>query len=278
MNTPLQIHTPDPPLSGFIEMMWHWDGYHPPHPRERILPTGLMELTVNLCDEPLTIYHADNPTQPQHLHGLFVVGAHSEHFIVDTDRPASLLSAWFKPDAGQRLLGLPSAELRNQHVMLTDIWGSRAMDLYHRLLYAHTVAERFAILEAALLAELMRSRDGHQAVGYALNKFVRIPQPQSIAAVAEAIALSQTRFIQVFRQEVGMTPKQFCRVKRFQGAIQELTRTSTPDYGDIALACGYYDQAHFINEFKAFSGLTPSQYTPQNVEHPYNLPVLDDSN
>ena len=64
----------------------------------------------------------------------------------------------------------------------------------------------------------------------------------------------------------GVTPKQFCRVQRFQEVLRRLWKKQQVDWVDIALSCGYYNQAHFINDFKAFSGLNPMAYLTQRGE------------
>src|SRR3984893_9100332 len=94
-----------------------------------------------------------------------------------------------------------------------------------------------------------------------------MPETQKIAAVADRIGLSARRFIDVFRKEVGLTPKLFCRVRRFQKVLRLVQRGRPVAWADVALDCGYYDQAHFIHDFRAFSGLTPTAYLQVWGEH-----------
>ncbi len=126
------------------------------------------------------------------------------------------------------------------------------------------------MLEKALLKRLYASSSRHRAIDFARTLF---RHNDNIGRVVNQIALSQTRFIQIFREEIGLTPKLFCQVQRFQQAIQHIAKTPHPNWTDIALQCGYYDQAHFINAFQRFSGITPSAFAPQDPEHPSNLPM-----
>jgi AraC-like DNA-binding protein len=80
--------------------------------------------------------------------------------------------------------------------------------------------------------------------------------------VAAVVGLSERRFIQIFRDQVGLTPKRFQRLRRFYSALDLIASVQSVDWPDIALACGYYDQAHFIHEFREFSGLSPTEYLP----------------
>ncbi|MBC8098065.1 MAG: AraC family transcriptional regulator [Armatimonadetes bacterium] len=271
----LQTYIPPAPLSSYIQMLWYWAGYHPPHPKERILPNGMMEITVNLADEPFLIYDPQHAFQPQSIYGMMAGGARSDYFVVDTMRPASVLAVWFKPGGALPFLGVAADEVHNAHLPLELLWGLYARDVYCRLLEARSTIDRFHILEHALLHRLSQAAARHRAIDYALAMFGRQPQTHKIAEVVNQLALSPARFIQLFRQDVGMTPKQFCRVQRFQQALRLIARQPAPNWVDIALTCGYYDQAHFINDFQAFAGITPTAYAPQSREHHTNLAYFD---
>lgn len=270
----LQTYIPSAPLDDYVQMLWYWEGYHPPHPRERILPGGMMELTINLTDEPFLLYKTRHDQRPQSIYGPMATGARSRYFVIDTTRPASILAVWFRPGGALAFFGASAAELHNLHLPLETLWGAAAHDLYCQLLEARTTPERFRILEHALLRRLTNAADRHRAIGYALANFCVVPQSRTVADVVSRIALSQTRFIQLFRDEVGMTPKLFCRIQRFQVALRLIARQPSRSLADVALTCGYYDQAHFINDFHAFAGITPTAYNPQSAEHTSNLPLL----
>jgi AraC-like DNA-binding protein len=271
----LQTHLPPLPLAAYVEMLWYWEGYHPPHPKERILPSGVMELTINLSEEPLHVYNAQAACAPQPICGPMVGGARSQPFVIDTARPASILSVWFKPGGARLFFGAAADELHNLHLPLAALWGSSANRLYDQLLEAPTTVARFRVLEGALLGRLARAAERHRAVSYALAAFQAAPRSHTIAEIVRQIALSPTRFIQLFREEIGMSPKLYCRVKRFQAALRLIACQPNPKWAEVALTCGYYDQAHFINEFHAFAGITPTAYAPQSRDHYSNLPVFD---
>jgi transcriptional regulator GlxA family with amidase domain len=113
----------------------------------------------------------------------------------------------------------------------------------------------------------------HPAVAFALNVFEKDPGLQSSALVAQKVNLSQRRFIDLFRNEVGMTPKLFCRVQRFRDVVVGINDIAAVDWVDLALSFGYTDQSHFIHEFREFSGLRPSEYLSLRTEHPGHVKV-----
>lgn len=91
--------------------------------------------------------------------------------------------------------------------------------------------------------------------------------------MAGATGRSNRWFVEEFRHEVGLTPKLFCRVRRFQAMLQRAVREPRPDWSKLALACGYYDQSHLIRDFKLFSGLTPTEYAARRCDHRNHVPV-----
>ncbi|MEO0561459.1 MAG: AraC family transcriptional regulator [Chloroflexota bacterium] len=271
---PLKIYQPGPPLSDHIQMMWSWGGYHVSHPAERILPNGAMEITFNLGNA-FCVYDPQQSNAPITIAGGMFIGARSRHFIIDTRNPASLVSVWFKPGGALPFMGVTGSALHNLHVPLADIWGQAGHDLHEMLWDAPTPDAQFRILEATLQERLRTATPRHQAVGYALTHLHRRDNSQTIADLVDAVALSPTRFIQVFREDVGMTPKQFERVQRLRFALAQIANQSWTTWVDLALACGYYDQAHFINDFRSFTGITPTDYAPQSRDHHMNIPVYE---
>ncbi|GAB4511553.1 MAG: helix-turn-helix domain-containing protein [Anaerolineae bacterium] len=270
----LKTYIPCPPLANHVQLLWYWEGYHPPHPKERILPGGMMEITINLSEDPFRLYDAHTYLPTEQIHGAMAAGARSQPFLVDTSRAASIMAVWFKPGGALPFFGVSAAEMHNRHIPLDLLWGAEARDLYCQLLEAPSLKARFHLLEAALLRRLQQATLRHPALDYALSAF-RTAHPPTVAAIVEKIALSPTRFIQLFREDIGLTPKLFSRVQRFQHALRLMTQQSTPRWTEVALQCGYYDQAHFINEFQAFAGITPTAYLPQDPMHNSNLPVID---
>lgn len=110
---------------------------------------------------------------------------------------------------------------------------------------------------------------------FALNVFTPAESELTIGSVTQRIGLSQRRFIQVFKQEVGMSPKLFCRVRRFQHVLDSVREQATPNWARLALECGCFDQSHLIHDFQMFSGLTPTKYVRQRSKRvlPNHVPL-----
>ena len=185
-----------------------------------------------------------------------------------------MIGVHFKPGGANALFSMPLSELRNDVVTLDVFWNSAAVSLRDQLLEAPTPTDKFRILEDALLARRRSRESTHPAVRYALDYFIRQPQIVSVGDITDKISLSPRRFIELFNDQVGMTPKVFCRVRRFQRALEEIQRRRNLKWAELAPDCGYYDQAHFICDFKEFCGLTPADYLNQASEYPNFVPVF----
>src|ERR1035438_4126599 len=253
-------YVPQPPLSDFVELLWLYEGYSQPHDKERLLPNGCMELVINLREDQARVYDRRDTSQFQTTRGAILVGVQSEFFVIDTAQQTSVIGAHFKPGGAFPFFKLPAGEFHNQHLSLDLLWGTAAIELRDRLLEARASETKFQILEESLLDHARKPLLRHPAVNYALNEFGDLRRSPSIEQVTNQIGLSSRRFIDVFNDQVGLTPKLFSRVQRFQKVLRRIGMGRDVDWTDVALTCGYFDQAHFIHDFKAFSGLSPTAY------------------
>jgi AraC-like DNA-binding protein len=269
------MRVPAPPLSQFVHVLWLYEGYTQPHAKERVLPTGQMQIVINLLEDKSCVYDREDTDCCQTFSGSLLAGAHSEYQVISTAMQASVVGVSFKPGGAFPFLRRPAGELRNTTVSLETLWGGAAVDLRHQLLEATTPQARLQVLERVLLEELSRGFDSHGAVGFALRRFMAEPQVATVAGVTDQIGLTPKRFIQVFRDETGFTPKVFCRIRRFQQALDRMNGHKGVEWTEVALDCGYFDQAHFIHDFRAFSGINPSSYMAHRTQHRNHVPLVD---
>jgi AraC-like DNA-binding protein len=104
----------------------------------------------------------------------------------------------------------------------------------------------------------------------ATELFGRGGRSSSVRAVAAELGMGERRLQQVFRAQVGLTPRTWSRLARMQRCLRLLRSDATPAWSAVAAEAGFYDQAHLINEFRAFSGLTPEQFRRRTVSCPSN--------
>jgi AraC-like DNA-binding protein len=267
-------HQPAPPLGNFIHNFWHCADV-PFDPRVRILPSGTIELVVNLREDEVRIYDSAQPDRSLRFPGIVVSGTYAGALDIDPLQHASIMGVHFRPGGAFPFFGAAVGELANSHVALEALWGRPAIELRERLSSAATPQKRFQILEETLIAQL-RWLSEHPRVSLALDIFGPAGNGDSVRAVAKRVGLSQRRFIQVFRTQVGLTPKLFCRVLRFQHVRQVVDQARALNWAQLALACGYYDQSHLIHDFQEFSGLSPTDYLRHGSNELFPNVVYDD--
>lgn len=268
------VRRPEGPLAGFVEVLWFYEGYAKPHAKERLLPDGSMELVINLRDDEIRVWDRRDLTQYERLDGAVLVGPHSEYFVIDTAEQQCVMGVHFRPGGGFPFLALPADEMHGQQVALSDLWGAFARELRERLLAVESVRARFDLLEAALLRQVQRPLGFHPAVRYAIGKLAAQRQP-TVGELVDETGLSARRFIEVFRAQVGMSPKQYSRVRRFQRIVQGLRMEAELDWCGVALDAGYCDQSHLIHEFRAISGISPGAWAGLRTEHRNHVPILE---
>ena len=261
-----------PPLSEFVDLLWLYEGYESSHGNERLLPDGTVELVINLREDCIRVYDSDDLKQFHTVPGCVVSGPRSEFFVIDTAGAASTVGVHFKPGGAFPFFREPPGELNNQTVALECLWGAASARLRERLLLAPTPWQKLFVLEQCLLEQLAKPLEHHPAVTFAVQQFRGVPHGP-VAQMADLVGFSQRRFIQLFCGEVGLTPKLFCRVSRFQRVVRTVHPLDRINWAQIALDCGYYDQAHFNHDFQEFAGITPMQYLEQKTPHVNHVPM-----
>jgi AraC-like DNA-binding protein len=256
-------YAPGPPISEFVDYFWLFEGGQTAR-KERIVPSGTIELVINLHDDEVRIYDREQPEKHRRFSGAVLSGTYSSLFVVDAMQHESMLGVHFKPGGAFPFLNILANELTDAHADLEDLWGQSARELRERLCTVRTHRKRFQVIEDALACRLRRSQKGHPAVPVALNLLGAAGTYASVRAVAREVGICQRRFSQVFAAQVGLSPKLFSRILRFERARALADQIKRLDWAQLASTCGYFDQSHLINDFQEFSGLSPSEYLRQH--------------
>lgn len=263
------------PLSNFVESFWLYEDCAPPLGLERILPTGSLSLVINLREDSIRNYDRRDPSRFESLGGSLMVGAHSEYMVIDTACQAAVMGISFKPGGAFPFLKMPASELRDLHVPLDTLWQADGANLRTHLLEAATPDAKFRVLEQCLLAQAGPRLERNPVVEYALGEMQGATQMRTILDVTRMTGLSPKRFLAIFREQVGLTPKLYCRIRRFQAVLQLIRTGKRVEWTDVALSCGYFDQAHFVHDFRAFSGITPTAYAAHTGPYANHVPLAD---
>ena len=255
---------PAAPLSRFVRLLWYAQAPVAAHRYERILPTGCAQVILNLERDCLHDCLAGAPDQP--VAPALVAGGRSTYEIVAARDMASLIGISFKPGGFAAFAGDAVDRFSNLSIPLDAAWGAVSLTLRSRLRETDDIRTRFRVIEGFLLERLAachtpQAAARRQLVEFAVSNFGYAPALSTVSEVARRAGLSERRFSQIFREEVGLSPKVWCRIQRFQRAVRMLHSGAEVLWADLALDCGFYDQSHFANEFRAFSGVDATTYS-----------------
>lgn len=236
------------------------------------MPDGSVELVINLAEDCIRNYDSHDPGKFETIPGCVVSGPRSEFFVIDTSGQAAVAGVHFKPGGAFPFFRVPPAEMADQSVALEGLWGTASGWLRERVLGAKSPEDKLRTLERCLLERLAKPLERHPAVSFALQRLTSA-YPPGIAWIVNQVGYSQRHFIELFSDEVGLTPKLFSRVSRFQQVIRAAHSMEEIDWVQMALDCGYYDQAHFIHDFQSFAGISPSEYLARRTPHVNHVPM-----
>lgn len=249
---PFVARAPAAPLDAFVKLMFHATsdiatGF------EWVVPSGGCQLVIRLDDRANRWLEASGRVRSAAgaaIGGPFLapVGLHS----ADTQNVAGAL---FEPGGLAALLGHPVRGLRGDYVDATALIGRDAEAWLDPVRSAVSARDALHRLETGLTG-LIRRRSRRSALQLACRGLAR---GLSVGVVASQLGASQRRFSSTFRDETGLTPKQFTRLSRFQRAMAALREGGLGDLATLARQCGFTDQAHLNHEFRAFAAMTPTE-------------------
>lgn len=251
---------PKPPLDRYVQMIWLWRGPPPPHQKDRMLPTGTASLVINLAADELRMYDAESHALTHRIEGAGFTGAQLRPFVIDTAEQVFVAGVEFRLGGAWPFMNSAQDELTDCHVTLRDLWGQGVATLRERLLLTGSDRGRLDLLEDTLRARVCRPLEGRAEVLAAMQAIERRPTTVRIAELDGLSSLSRRRLTRLFALQVGMLPKTYARLLRFRRVLAEVHAHPVVSWADVAVDCGYFDQAHLTRDFKHFSGFTPAQY------------------
>ena len=254
-----QRHLPRPPLSKFIDNLWLVRGALATPWRNMIFPDGAMEMIFNLGD-PQKLCDSRNPRRHTFFKRSWISGEREASIVIEETGVIHLVGVRFKPGGAFPFFRIPISELTDRVVELDAIWGNEIDRLRDQLAGGLTPATVFARLENWLLQRLAIHTQPSRSVAFALDRIQRGGDDARIGRIVELTGISHKHLVREFGRCVGLSPKTLARVCAFQSAINWIGFKPAVDWADAAAACGYFDQAHFIHEFRSFTGMTPSTY------------------
>jgi len=209
--------------------------------------------------------HAGNVLPQLFLHGLT-----TKHSGKTTKGSFRNIGVYFQPHAIKSIFGTDACELTNRYVDLHTLVKN---DLASRLLETTSTEKRIQMLSRFLCDRLDQNKHReNQRTAWALEKIKGQGAGTSLPEIHSALDLSERSLERIFKTDIGISPKLFARITRFQSSLNHLRSQKFDSLTDVALSNWFYDQSHYIREFKEFSGVTPKQFLRQAHEQAVNFP------
>jgi AraC-like DNA-binding protein len=259
-----------PALAPFVASIGYFEGRFD-HARELALPSGAGQLLVNLDRDELHSYRPGG-SAGQRTGGAALLGPAGAPSVIDPAEQRRILWVAFRPGGSYPFFAPDAAATADQLIDLADLWGPAGPELRERLLGAPDVAERLRLLEAALVERAASRPSPDRAVRAAA---AALHHGCTVAVTADRLGWTPRRLARRFAAQVGLAPKRFARVRRFQRLLRAAVGAERrggaappglagrPDWARLAVECGYHDQAHLIHDFQELAGTTPGRYTPR---------------
>lgn len=236
---------------------------------EAALPDASVELYFNLGP---TGRHVSGTTRPGYLapRAAWVVGPRDRPLYVEKEtRDCDIVAIRLHPWMAERVLGVPAIELRESLTDLQTFWGSAVDEIRNRLYEAPDPVARLAIVECAVASHTKRHTSYDAALVEKLCADAESDEHGTVSELAARNGLTHRRVIALFDRAVGLKPKTYQRVRRLRRVFHYVDASPRPTWTTIAHQCGYFDQAHLINDFRLLTGISPSDYaaTRSSVGH-----------
>ncbi len=235
----------------------------------KILPDGTTSILFNL-GESLGILNGK--TEKQHLQHDLIIGAHKKYYTLLEDTDTHIVGVKFKQGGAFHFFNMPQKDFSHQIINLHDVLNGESERLKDQLMVTPESDNIKRILDHYMLVKVGHSNKSTHLVSSLMSK-VRVDDSRTtIKDLSEYANISHKHLITLFNQIVGLPPKLVHRLNKFNKVLDIIQKEKKVNWPQVAIECQYYDQAHLINEFKTFSGLSPKKY--QTNENAHGLRVV----
>lgn len=249
---------PSTNLAPLIKSYWTLESLKEETPvKNTIVPDGCMKLIFHYGD----LYsHYNNEGNCNVLPRCFLIGQLTQPFEVEPTGRTGTFFVCFHPNGFLPFATFPIKEMENKAVTLDKLFGEGGEEMEQSILNANSTSDRIAIIEAFLLNRLKESKAFDNIVKSTVETILTANGQLSVDELSRQNNTSRRQLARKFSSDIGLSPKQLSKTIRLQATLKVLLTKKVTSLTDLAYESEYYDQAHFIKEFKEFTGLTPKEF------------------
>lgn len=253
-----QTFEPDQALTAFIRCYWTLEGPKEEKPeKQTIVPDGCMEMIFHYGD--LYKQYLDNGNsiiQPR----CFVIGQLTRPLEIEPTGETGIFSIRFHPEGFLPFTTTPIKEMENTAVLLEKLFGKAGQEIEQQILNANSTSERITRIEKFLLDRLTDIKPIDRIIKSTVETIMTANGQLSVDELSQLTQVDRRQLLRKFSSAIGISPKQLSRTIRLQSAFKMLLNDQFSSLAKLAYENEYYDQAHFIKEFKEFTGSTPKEF------------------
>lgn len=223
----------------------------------KILPDGTTSILFNLGEN---IGIDSNGTTNKDLSHDLIIGAQKKHYTVHQNTNSYIIGIKFKQGGAFHFFNTPMKEFSHQIINLHDVLNGESEKLRYKLLEAKNQEDIQRILDHYMIIKTGFTNKSSMLVDSVINKVKVSDLPNKIKDLSNTAKISHKHLITLFNQIVGLSPKLVHRLNKFTTVVDVIQERNQVNWPQVAYECQYYDQAHLINEFKSFSGISPKKY------------------
>ena len=225
-------------------------------PKERVYPTGNATMVFHY-GSPSLFQKKDSSKNIEP--NLVICGQQTSYYDLSLSGKTGMILIVFKPHGVKSFFNFPITELLNENLSLHDLLNNETIELEDKLFNSPNNRQRITLLENFLIKRLIHN-DEFERVEYALEIIENSKGQIKAQDIAHEVCLGLKQFERTFSKYVGINPKKYASIVRFQNVIQMKRKHDNSSMLQLAFDNGYYDHAHFIHDFKSFTGLSPKEF------------------
>jgi len=268
----LEIHTPIGPISKYVENIVYYEGYSAEHLVDKLLPDGSISIILDMEDTPKKLYRNEDFSRFREFTNAYVSGQHKEFMHIDA-KVSSMMVVRFHVGGAYPFFDFPISTLNDTVEHLEKFYGHGILDVRREIIAEPEIPKKLTLIEDYLMTKKRTEAEENPDLTMAITELITNPYTLTTKELAAKAGVSTKHLINLFDKHVGLTPKYLARVFRFQKVLQQIEQQQKIEWLQITHDCGYYDQAHFIKDFYAFSGINPSAYITVKGEFLNYIPV-----
>lgn len=253
-----KIFEPNIELKEFVMCYWTLDFPREDTPQmNTIIPDGTMKFIFHYGD--LYWHHpenADSFLQPR----CFLIGQLTRPYVVEPDGDTGTFVVRFHPNGFLPFATIPIKEMENKPVSLETLYGKEGQELEQTILTSNTTTERIKIIEEFLFKRLTDLKTIDKIVTSTVDTILKAKGQISVAELSEKNHIHRRQLVRKFSATIGLSPKQLSKTMRLQAVLKTLLSQKKSKLTDLAYDNEYYDQSHFIKDFKEFTGISPKEF------------------